>query len=433
MVLGLVLLGWDEILGPVIDFKYPKDLSLSNNLISKIIMSHSLNEKTIEELLEFESNEKIIISYCDKSKFKDSGFKGLILILHQREKIKLFDLKSKLSKFAQSVLDQPKELQNEYILANIEQFFKKASERKVLILGRAGTGKTSIKQVIFEGKNPNDLLYNPLDPTRGLSPSVYSWMELKLGFFDSSGQELDSLLNNDNERSIAFENTSIILYVFDYSSWNYQQKEIVEEIKKIMKIIEENSYKAQLILLSHKIDLIRNYSKKLEDEIHNIKTIIKQELDLPLYFTSIHPQFIYFLYDTFCEILGMLSTESKYLKDLLDEKIAEFSQTIAFITNKNQGIVAQSISEDFDFNLINHVHKLTAQFNQSFLDMVENDNINYFLMSSYKGLIIIMKHLDLPEFNISKIVCVSQTLSNEKIVDLAFQFGIKIEKIETAY
>jgi len=274
MVLGLVLLGWDEILGPVIDFKYPKDLSLSNNLISKIIMSHSLNEKTIEELLEFESNEKIIISYCDKSKFKDSGFKGLILILHQREKIKLFDLKSKLSKFAQSVLDQPKELQNEYILANIEQFFKKASERKVLILGRAGTGKTSIKQVIFEGKNPNDLLYNPLDPTRGLSPSVYSWMELKLGFFDSSGQELDSLLNNDNERSIAFENTSIILYVFDYSSWNYQQKEIVEEIKKIMKIIEENSYKAQLILLSHKIDLIRNYSKKLEDEIHNIKTII---------------------------------------------------------------------------------------------------------------------------------------------------------------
>jgi len=129
----------------------------------------------------------------------------------------------------------------------------------------------------------------------------------------------------------------------------------------------------------------------------------------------------------------MLSTESKYLKDLLDEKIAEFSQTIAFITNKNQGIVAQSISEDFDFNLINHVHKLTAQFNQSFLDMVENDNINYFLMSSYKGLIIIMKHLDLPEFNISKIVCVSQTLSNEKIVDLAFQFGIKIEKIETAY
>jgi hydrogenase maturation factor HypE len=129
----------------------------------------------------------------------------------------------------------------------------------------------------------------------------------------------------------------------------------------------------------------------------------------------------------------MLSAESKYLKDLLDKKITEFSQTMAFITNKNQSIVAQSISEDFDFNLINHVHKLTAQFNQSFLDMVENDNINYFLMSSYKGLLIIMKHLDLPEFDISKIVCVSQTLSNEKIVDLAFQFGIKIEKIETDY
>ena len=433
MVLGLALLSWDEILGPVINFKYPKHLNLSTDLVSKILMSHSLNEKKIEELFELEFNEKIILSYCDKSRMEESGFTGLILIVHQREKIKLFDLKSKLINFAQSVLDQPKEAQNEFVLANIEQFFKKASERKILILGRAGTGKTSIKQVIFEGKNPNDLLYNPLDPTRGLSPSVYSWMDLKLGFFDSSGQELNSLLNDNNERSIAFENTSIILYLFDYSSWNYQQKEIVEEIKKIMNIIKENSYEAQLILLSHKIDLIKNYSKNFEEEIHNIKTVIKQELDLPLYFTSIHPKFIYFLYNTFCEILGMLSTESKYLKDLLDKKITEFSQTMAFITNKNQCIVAQSISEDFDFNLINHVHKLTAQFNQSFLDMVENDNINYFLMSSYKGLIIIMKHLDLPEFNISKIVCVSQTLSNEKIVDLAFQFGIKIEKIETAY
>jgi len=44
-----------------------------------------------------------------------------------------------------------------------------------------------------------------------------------------------------------------------------------------------------------------------------------------------------------------------------------------------------------------------------------------------------MKSLDLPEFNVSKIICVSQTLSNEKLVDLALQFGIKIESIETTY
>jgi len=129
----------------------------------------------------------------------------------------------------------------------------------------------------------------------------------------------------------------------------------------------------------------------------------------------------------------MISPESKYLSDLLNKKIKDFSMTMAFITNLNHSIVAQALSEDFDFSMINHIHKITAQFNQSFLNMVENDNINYFLMSSYKGLTIIMKHLDLPELNVSKIICVSQTLSNEKLLDLALQFGIKIESIETIY
>ncbi len=433
MVLGLALLSWDEILGPIVDFKYPNHLNLSTDLVSKILMSHTLNEEVMEELFDLEFNGKIILSYCNKSKIEETGHEILILIIHEKEKIKLFDLKSSLRKFAQSVINTPKKLRSDYILANIELFFKKALEKKVLILGRAGTGKTSIKKVIFEGMDPKDLLYNPLQPTRGLSPSVYSWLDLNLGFFDSSGQELNNLLDEEIERSLAFENSSIIIYVFDYTSWNYQQNEIIEEIKKILKLLKDSNNDAQLILFNHKIDLVKNYSKIFDEEIHRINIIIKDELDLPIYFTSIKPEMVYSTYNAFCEILSGVSPESNYLKDLLDKKIKDFSKTMAFITNLNHSIVAQSLSEDFDFSMINHIHKITAQFNQSFLNMVENDNINYFLMSSYKGLTIIMKHLDLPELNVSKIICVSQTLSNEKLLDLALQFGIKIESIETTY
>ena len=433
MVLGLGLLSWDKILGPVTDFKYPKHLILSTELVSKILMSHSLNENNVEEFNELDYNENEILSYCDKSRIVEKGHEVLILLIHKREKIKLLELKSKLKDFAQSVFKLSKDLRNSFVLANIEIFFRKTSEKKVLIMGRAATGKTSIKKVIFEGKDPKDLLLNPIEPTRGLSPSVYTWLDLNLGFFDSSGQELGNLLDNRRERSIAFENASIIIYVFDYSTWNYQQEEIINEIKKIMNIIKENSYAAQLILFCHKIDLLKNYSKILDLEIPKIKTIIKERLNLPIHFTSIHPKYIYRIYNAFCEILGILSPESTYLKNLLDRKIRDYSKTMAYITNTNHSIVAQSISKDFEFALINHVHKITAQFNQSFLDMVKNDNINYFLMSSYKGLIIIMKHLDLPNFEISKIICVSQTLSNEKLTDLALQFGIKIEKIQTEY
>jgi len=106
---------------------------------------------------------------------------------------------------------------------------------------------------------------------------------------------------------------------------------------------------------------------------------------------------------------------------------------MGFITNTKNNIVAQVISEDFNIELLNYAHNLTAQLNQTFLDMVENDNINYFLLSSYKGLTIIMKHLNLKELNIMNLICISETLTNDEIVDLAMQSGIHIENIYTYY
>ena len=73
MVLGLALLSWDEILGPIVDFKYPNHLNLSTDLVSKILMSHTLNEEVMEELFELEFNGKIILSYCNKSKIEETG------------------------------------------------------------------------------------------------------------------------------------------------------------------------------------------------------------------------------------------------------------------------------------------------------------------------------------------------------------------------
>lgn len=302
-----------------------------------------------------------------------------------------------------------------------------------MILGRAGSGKSSLKKVIFEGKNPKDLIFNPLEPTRGITPSVYSWLDLNLGFFDTSGQELNNLLKDERELRFSFENASILIYLFDYPTWMGQKLEIIEEIKKILKIIEIKSYDVEIILFFHKIDLLYEYVKEPDQLISKIKKLIENEFNLQLFFTSIYPNYLYSTHNAFCEILCMLSPESTFLKNILEEKIKDFPNTMAFITNKHHSIVAQSISKDFNFRIINHIHNLTAQFNQSFLDMVENDNINYFLMSSYKGFTVIMKHLNLPKFDISKMICVSQTLSNEKIVDLAHQLGIFIEKIQTDF
>ncbi|TXT67651.1 MAG: hypothetical protein BAJALOKI1v1_30012 [Promethearchaeota archaeon] len=58
---------------------------------------------------------------------------------------------------------------------------------KLVLVGKAGAGKTSIKQAIFEMRNPDDLIIYPLDPTRGINTSNYSWMDVDINVFDTSG------------------------------------------------------------------------------------------------------------------------------------------------------------------------------------------------------------------------------------------------------
>ncbi|MFO8017757.1 MAG: ADP-ribosylation factor-like protein [Promethearchaeia archaeon] len=435
MVKGLVHLGWDNKIGAVIEFQHPKTLEISEDMTNRIYMAHTAQDSKSEEdyLTELDVNDKVILSYCDKSRVSEVGYEILFIILDEREKVNLFGLKNKILQFSQELFALPESERKGYIEDNLDTFFPKKQERKILFLGRAGIGKTSIKKLIFEGKNPKELIYNPLSPTRGLSPSVHSWLDLDLGVFDSSGQEFDNLLESTTDKRFAFQNASAVIYILDYPSWIGQKNQLLEDIERISQIMENNEYDSKLIIFFHKIDLINNYKKFRNQKITEITDKIQNIANVPIYFTSIYPKYLYSLYNAFCEILGMISKQHEYLKNLLDEKIKDYSKTMAFITNPDHSIVAQSISKDFDVSLVNHIQKLTAQLNQSFADMVKQDNINYLLMSSYKNLTVIMKHLNLPEYNIAKIICVSKTLKNKKLVQLAHQFGINLGKLEIEY
>ena len=174
MVKGLVFLGWDNKIGAIIEYKHPKSLDISNEMINKIYMAHTADEsdETDTYITELEIKEKVILSYCDKSRISKVGYEILFIISDERERIDLFGLKNKLMEFSQKLFQVPKLERKEYIKKNLDTFFPKTQERKILLLGRAGIGKTSIKELIFKGKEPKELIYNPLSPTRGLSPSI---------------------------------------------------------------------------------------------------------------------------------------------------------------------------------------------------------------------------------------------------------------------
>ncbi len=91
MVIGIALFSWDKKVGAVLEIKHPENLDLSQNLINKIDMTHAYRqENQNEELMEINLENQIILSYCDMSKVAKLGYEIIILIVHEKIKLKYF-------------------------------------------------------------------------------------------------------------------------------------------------------------------------------------------------------------------------------------------------------------------------------------------------------------------------------------------------------
>jgi len=415
-------------MGSVVDIKYPNGFEIQDDLINKIYMTFAYSEDfSKQELIETSYSNLTILSYCDKTRVPIVGYEIVSLFLEEKEAINSYSFKKNLINFGQDIFNIEKSERDKYFQNNIEGFFKSTSAQKILLLGRAGTGKTTVKKIIFEGFDPKELLVNPLDPTRGLSPSVYSWLDLKIGLFDSSGQELEALLNNKDEHDLAFYNTDVIIYIFDYTTWIRNPSEIVSEIQKIQKIIDGDSYSARIIIFIHKIDLINNENRK--NILSEITNALKDKFSFSIFYTSIHPEFIFSTYNAFYEILASYSKETFQLKKILDDFANESAKSMFFITNLNNSIIAQSTSNNFNFSNINHAHKLIAQITQSFEDMSSNSKIEHLIISGQNDLNIILNNLNLRQFEIKNLICISETQSANKLILMVGQIRLKIKNL----
>ena len=49
----------------------------------------------------------------------------------------------------------------------------------------------------FRNFNPDNLLLNPPEPTRGFFSNICKWLDLTLGIFDTYGQEIDEVFAED--------------------------------------------------------------------------------------------------------------------------------------------------------------------------------------------------------------------------------------------
>ena len=85
MPLGLILVGWDNSIGCVVDATYPQSFLISHEIINKILMTHQFSTEVEPELLEIKYKNYIILSYCNKQTIPEFGHEMVMLVLDQHE------------------------------------------------------------------------------------------------------------------------------------------------------------------------------------------------------------------------------------------------------------------------------------------------------------------------------------------------------------
>ncbi|MCK4379893.1 MAG: GTPase domain-containing protein [Candidatus Lokiarchaeota archaeon] len=298
---------------------------------------------------------------------------------------------------------------------------------KITLIGRAGVGKTSILKVLFEGENSKDLMINSPEPTRGIIPKIYSWMDVELSIFDTSGQELSFLLEDENEQMLAFDKAAIVIYILDYPNWINHSQDIINEINKVFKILRLKNIENNLVLIFHKIDLIK---QKASINYQLMKNGIKERLNLPknipLYLTSISPELDFTSYNAFSEILSSLSWDSNSLKLIVDEKIKYVSESICFITNKENFIIVQSMTHDFDTDLIYKLYILVSYYIKSISTNRDFDNEIHSIDSTNRTLSLIVGNLENLNPNLKKLVLISDNKNKNDIFKLREKIKLEI-------
>ncbi|MHA1149698.1 MAG: GTPase [Promethearchaeota archaeon] len=288
---------------------------------------------------------------------------------------------------------------------------------KAVILGRAGVGKTSLINIVFKGKDPEEILKNPPAPTRGVVSSVYNWFDLELGMFDTSGQELPDLLVDEDIQYMIFQEANAIIYVFNYEQWVQNKEELTLEIKKIYEIGKKIQKDSKFFLIFHKIDKI---GYKIEGIFDLISENIINQLRIPerpkIFFSSIQKDILYTSYNTFASILSSLSPELNKIKKEIDPLIESIPKTICIITNNQGRIILQSMSLDFNLELLHKIHRKIYLLSKSSKSALLSDAGSILIDSN--SLSFSLKDTKNKQIKMNKIFLFSDSLKKKDLDDL---------------
>eukprot|EP00906_Rhabdomonas_costata_P029130 RCo041125 len=126
-------------------------------------------------------------------------------------------------------------------------------KRKVLLMGKSGSGKTSMRSIIFANYIARDT--QRLGATIDVEHSHVKFLgDLALNLWDCGGQQafIDTYL--EGQREHVFSNVAVLIYVFEVLSKDPQHDR--QYFQSVMEAVHQHSSSAKVFCLVHKMDLI---------------------------------------------------------------------------------------------------------------------------------------------------------------------------------
>lgn len=163
-------------------------------------------------------------------------------------------------------------------------------EIKIIVMGQANAGKSSMIQIFFGKLSPKTILEIDIEPTIGAEINVFEYDEkTKIGVFDLAGQELDQWMKPPRSEELFFE-TDGILYFIDLTDMS-SKRNLDKTLKEFKQLTEKYSPKAQVIIVLNKYDDYIKTKKGSLKKANAIKMDIQNISGFPTYISSLAPNY----------------------------------------------------------------------------------------------------------------------------------------------
>ncbi|EKV12105.1 Small monomeric GTPase (Gtr1), putative [Penicillium digitatum] len=137
-------------------------------------------------------------------------------------------------------------------------------KRKVLLMGKSGSGKSSMRSIIFSNYVAKDV--RRLGATIDVEHSHVKFMgNLTLNLWDCGGQDAFMETYLASQRGNIFSDVAVLIYVFDIESREVERD--LDTYHAIIEALREFSPNAYVFCLVHKMDLIQaEHRQRIYDE-----------------------------------------------------------------------------------------------------------------------------------------------------------------------